>query len=77
MSLWCPRVCLVRLERRENWGVVEALATHRSPSKVSPGGHSSSCREQRQFDENSLHNKHNIVNFLLKVCFLSSFMASS
>ena len=30
-------MCLVRLERRENWGVVEALATHRSPSTVSPG----------------------------------------
>jgi hypothetical protein len=31
--------------------VVEALATH---------------RDQRQMDENALHNKHNIVNFLLK-----------
>lgn len=40
-------------ERRSNWAVVEALADH---------------REQRQLAENSLHNQHNIVSFLLEVC---------
>ena len=45
------RVCLVRNIRPENWLVVDKMATH---------------REERQLMENSLHNQHNIVTFLLK-----------
>jgi len=45
------RVCLVMNLRAENWKVVEKMETH---------------REERQLMENSLHNQHNIVTFLLK-----------
>ena len=47
-----PRVCLLMLERKRSWNLVETLETH---------------REERQMEENSLHNQHNIVNFLLEV----------
>ena len=47
-----PRVCLLMLERKRSWNQVETLETH---------------REERQMEENSLHNQHNIVNFLLEV----------
>ena len=40
------------LERKRSWNLVETLETH---------------REERQMEENSLHNQHNIVNFLLEV----------
>ena len=40
------------LERKRSWNVVETMETH---------------REERQMEENSLHNQHNIVNFLLEV----------
>ena len=46
------RVVLSRLERPENWGVVEGMATH---------------REERAKAPNAPHNLHNVVNFLLKV----------
>ena len=46
------RVCLLMLERKRSWNIVETLETH---------------REERQMEENSLHNQHNIVNFLLEV----------
>ena len=40
------------LERKRSWNLVETLEPH---------------REERQMEENSLHNQHNIVNFLLEV----------
>ena len=40
------------LEQKRSWNLVEKLETH---------------REERQMEENSLHNQHNIVNFLLEV----------
>ena len=43
---------MLMLERQRSWKIVEALETH---------------REERQMEENSLHNQHNIVNFLLEV----------
>ena len=46
------RVVLSRLERPENWRVVEGMATH---------------REERAKASNAPHNLHNVVNFLLKV----------
>ena len=52
MLILMLRVCLLMLERQRSWKIVEALETH---------------REERQMEENSLHNQHNIVNFLLEV----------
>ena len=51
-GFYLPRVCLLMLERKRSWNQVETLETH---------------REERQMEENSLHNQHNIVNFLLEV----------
>jgi len=45
------RVCLAMNLRPDNWKVVEKMETH---------------RETRQLMENSLHNQHNIVTFLLQ-----------
>lgn len=45
------RVCLAKLTRPDNWAVVEVMETH---------------REQRSTAENQVHNKHNIVRFLLQ-----------
>ena len=47
------------LEQKQSWNVVEKLETH---------------REERQMEENSLHNQHNIVNFLLEVSNTKSFV---
>ena len=52
MLILMLRLCLLMLERQRSWKIVEALETH---------------REERQMEENSLHNQHNIVNFLLEV----------
>ena len=46
-------------EQKRSWNVVEKLETH---------------REERQMEENSLHNQHNIVNFLLEVSNTKSFV---
>merc|ERR1719400_3012727 len=53
------RVCLLMLERKRSWNLVETLETH---------------REERQMEENSLHNQHNIVNFLLERAKLTDFL---
>ena len=44
------RVCLSKLSSPENWKVVQKMETH---------------REVRKMSENHVHNKHNIVKFLL------------
>ena len=50
------------LEQKQSWNVVEKLETH---------------REERQMEENSLHNQHNIVNFLLEVSLSNTDSTSS
>ncbi|XP_023337402.1 protein msta [Eurytemora carolleeae] len=45
------RVCLSMVYRPHNWEVVKKMETHRSA---------------RELEENSLHNQHNVVSFLLK-----------
>jgi len=45
------RVCLSALHQPENWKVVTKMETHRS---------------ERDMEENSLHNAHNVIAFLIK-----------
>jgi len=45
------RVCMSALYKPENWSVVKKMETHRS---------------KREMEESQLHNKHNVVAFLLK-----------
>lgn len=53
------RVCLSLNLKPDNWKVVQKMETH---------------RDERQLMENSLHNQHNIVNFLLKHAKLGDFI---